>query len=146
VLLIATIEHVADPAGLLEAVARVLKPGGRLMLVTDNTDTLDFRLARKRVWGGYHFPRHWNLFNRASLNLLAARSGLTVTAMDSVISPVNWVYSIRNKLVDSKAPRLLIEQFSLKAPLALAFFTALDLLFHLLGRGALIRMIAQKPK
>jgi len=145
VLLIATIEHVADPVGLLQAVARVLKPGARLLLVTDTTDTLDFLLARKRVWGGYHFPRHWNLFNRNSLDLLAARSGLKATVIDSIVSPVNWVYSIRNRLVDSKAPRWLIEQFSLKAPLALTFFTTLDFAFQLFDRGALMRMVARKP-
>jgi 2-polyprenyl-3-methyl-5-hydroxy-6-metoxy-1,4-benzoquinol methylase len=142
--LIATIEHVADPVGVLRAVNRLLKPGGRAVIVTDNTATLDFTLTHKRVWGGYHFPRHWNLFNRKSLALLAHAAGMKVVALDSVVSPVNWVYSIRNKLVDSKAPEWLVEQFSLKAPLTLGVFTIVDLLFHAVGRGALVKMTVQR--
>lgn len=144
VLLIATIEHVANPVELLRAIARVLKPGGRLVLVTDNTGTLDFRLTKKGVWGGYHFPRHWYLFDRKSLNLLAAKSGFSMAGISSAISPVNWVYSIRNKLVDSDAPSWLVELFSLKTPLPLAIFTILDGIFQLFGRGALLRMVATK--
>jgi len=143
-ILIATIEHVADPVGVLKAVRALLRPGARAVLVTDCTDTLDFRLTRKRVWGGYHFPRHWNLFNRKSLELLAQSAGMQVVAIDSVMSPVNWVYSIRNKLVDSQSPAWLIEQFSLKAPVSLAAFTLLDTLFHLCDRGALIRLTVRR--
>ena len=143
-LLIATIEHVADPVAVLKAVRQLLKPGGRAVIVTDNTDTLDFRLSHKRVWGGYHFPRHWNLFNRKSLQLLAMAAGMKVVAVESVVSPVNWVYSIRNYLVDVKAPSWLVEQFSLKAPISLAVFTLVDLVFHLFGRGALIRLTVER--
>jgi 2-polyprenyl-3-methyl-5-hydroxy-6-metoxy-1,4-benzoquinol methylase len=143
-LLIATIEHVAHPVAVLRAVRELLKPGGRAVIVTDNTDTLDFRLSHKRVWGGYHFPRHWNLFNRKSLELLAKAAGMKVIAVESVVSPVNWVYSIRNYLVDVKAPSWLVEQFSLKAPVSLAIFTVVDLVFHLFGRGALIRLTVER--
>jgi 2-polyprenyl-3-methyl-5-hydroxy-6-metoxy-1,4-benzoquinol methylase len=140
----ATIEHVAAPVAVLRAVNKLLKPGGRAVIVTDNTATLDFRLTRQRVWGGYHFPRHWNLFNRKSLALLAQEAEMRVVSMESVVSPVNWVYSIRNKLVDSKAPTWLVEQFSLKAPVSLAVFTLVDMLFHIFGKGALIRMTVQR--
>jgi SAM-dependent methyltransferase len=143
--LIATIEHVAEPVAVLRAVNALLKPGGRAVIVTDNTSTLDFQLTRQRVWGGYHFPRHWYLFNRRSLRLLAEAAGMQVVSLDSVLSPVNWVYSIRNKLVDSHAPAWLIEKFSLKAPLSLAVFTMLDMLFHVFGKGALVRMTVRKP-
>jgi SAM-dependent methyltransferase len=144
-ILIATIEHVADPVGVLKAVRALLKPGGRAVIVTDSTSTLDFRLTHKRVWGGYHFPRHWNLFNRKSLQLLAKAAGMEVVSIDSVMSPVNWVYSIRNWLVDHRYPSWLVEQFSLKAPLSLAAFTLVDTLFHLAGHGALLRLTVTNP-
>ena len=93
--MIATIEHVDDPTAVLRAVRSLLKPGGRLVIVTDNTDTLDFQLSQTRHWGGYHFPRHWNLFNSATMEAIARKTNLEVETLTTIISPVNWVYSIR---------------------------------------------------
>ena len=105
-LCIQTIEHVADPVALLRAIARVLRPGGRLYLITDSTDSPDFRLAKSRHWGGYHFPRHWNLFNKASMRRLAELGGLSVEQLGTTTSPVNWTYTVRNWLDDWGAPTM----------------------------------------
>ena len=102
-LMIQTIEHVEKPAEVLMAVRNFLKPGGRLVIVTDNTDSLDFRFFKKSYWGGYHFPRHWNLFNRNSLKKLAEKNDFEVASLGTQYSPVNWVYSIHNWLVAKKA-------------------------------------------
>jgi SAM-dependent methyltransferase len=145
VLLIATIEHVDDPAGVLRAVRRLLRPGGRVVIVTDNTATLDFAVFGARHWGGYHFPRHFNLFNRATLERLAAVTELDVDSIETVMSPVNWVYSVRNTLVDWDAPSWLVERFSLRSPLALAFFTLVDSAHQIAGSGALLRAVLRRP-
>lgn len=144
-LLIATIEHVADPPGVLRAARALLKPGGRAVIVTDNTDSPDFKLFGGRHWGGYHFPRHWNLFNPRSLRLLAEKSGFEVESMTTVVSPVNWVYSIRNSLDDLGAPAWLVNRFSLRSPVSLAAFTLFDMLHQLAGRGALLRAVLRRP-
>jgi SAM-dependent methyltransferase len=146
ILLIATVEHVANPLTVLSAAARLLRPGGRVVVVTDNTATLDFRLFGKRHWGGYHFPRHWNLFDKRSLRLLAKQAGLEVETLSTALSPVNWVYSIRNRLVDRQAPRWLVDRFSLKSPASLGAFTLLDGLFNAFGNGALLKLVAKKPR
>jgi ubiquinone/menaquinone biosynthesis C-methylase UbiE len=143
--LIATLEHVDDPAAVLKAAWRLLKPGGRLVIVTDNTGTLDFRLCRRRHWGGYHFPRHWALFNRSNLRKLAANTGFEVERMQTITSPVNWVYSIRNALVDWQAPQWLVERFSLRSVVSLGVFTLVDRLFQLFGHGALIKATLKRP-
>jgi 2-polyprenyl-3-methyl-5-hydroxy-6-metoxy-1,4-benzoquinol methylase len=144
VLLIATVEHVANPLGVLRAAARLLRPGGRAVVVTDNTATLDFRLFGGRHWGGYHFPRHWNLFDKPSLRQLAAQADLEVVELGTVLSPVNWVYSIRNWLVDRRAPSWLVNRFSLKSPVSLGAFTIVDGMFQVFGRGALLKLVARK--
>jgi SAM-dependent methyltransferase len=145
VLLIATVEHVGDPAGVLGAVRELLRPGGRVVIVTDNTATLDFRLSGRRYWGGYHFPRHWNLFSAVTLRALARKVGLEVDTLSTVVSPVNWVYSIRNALDDRGAPRWLVNRFTLKSPVSLAIFTAFDALQQLAGGGALLRAVLRRP-
>lgn len=144
-LLIQTVEHVADPPGLLRAVHRVLRPGGRLLVVTDNTGSLDFRLFRSRHWGGYHFPRHWNLFDEPSLRKLAEVTGFEVATLSTMVSPVNWTYSVRNALDDLDAPRRLVDGFSLTSAPALAVFTAWDALHRAAGRGALLRAVLRRP-
>ena len=144
-LMIQTIEHVADPPAVLSAVRDILQPGGRLIVVTDNTDSLDFKLFKGRCWGGYHFPRHWNLFNPRSLRKLAGKVGLEVESLSTVVSPVNWVYSVRNTLVDSGAPSWLVNQFSLESTASLAAATLFDTLHQLMGRGALLRAVLRRP-
>ncbi len=144
-IMIQTIEHVDDPPAVLRAVRNLLRPGGRLVIVTDNVETLDFRLFGGRHWGGYHFPRHWNLFSRGTLRALADKVGFEVEEMATILSPVNWVYSVRNFLVDYEAPRWLVNRFSLASPGSLAFFTAFDWLYQVLGRGALLRAFLRRP-
>lgn len=142
---IQTIEHVADPRGLLERLHELLRRSGRVVIVTDNTGSPDFQVFRRRYWGGYHFPRHWHLFDRRSIAELAGRVGFAVESVETIVSPVNWTYSIRNLLVDRGAPGWLVDRFGLDAPVALAFFTAFDQAHQLLGRGALLRATLRKP-
>ncbi|MBC7911805.1 MAG: class I SAM-dependent methyltransferase [Pyrinomonadaceae bacterium] len=143
--LIQTIEHVGDPPGILKAVLKLLKPGGRVVIVTDNTDSLDFKMFKGRHWGGYHFPRHWNLFNPKTIKALAEKVGFEVESLKTVVSPVNWVYSIRNTLMDMGAPRWMTNRFSLESTVSLSAFTAFDMLHQLAGKGALMRAILKRP-
>lgn len=143
-LMIQTVEHLEKPPEILAAIKNVLKTGGKLVIVTDNTDSLDFKFFKNRYWGGYHFPRHWNLFNRNSLRKLAARVDFETIDLATQVSPVNWVYSIHNWLADRGKPRWLINQFTLKSTVSLSAFTMLDIGLQKIGRGALLRAILQK--
>jgi len=141
VLLVMTVEHLADPATVLSAVARLLAPGGRVGIITDNTGSPDFRLFGGRHWGGYHFPRHLNLFDRKTLAMLAQKSGLRVERIKTAVSPVNWTYSLRNFIQDwgGHRWRWLSDRLSLHSPVALACFTLLDMPLAMIGRGAILR-------
>jgi SAM-dependent methyltransferase len=141
-----TIEHVERPDETLRGIKRLLKRGGRLVIVTDNTSSLDFKFFKQHYWGGYHFPRHWNLFNRHSLGKLAEKTGFEVVSLKTIISPVNWVYSIHNTLVNRGKPRWLVDSFTLRSTFSLSFFTVLDFIFQKFGRGALLKGILRKPQ
>lgn len=143
--MIQTIEHVEKPDAVLSAVREILKPNGRVVIVTDNTDSIDFGLFKQSYWGGYHFPRHWNLFNQKSLTKLADKTGFEVADLATAVSPVNWVYSIHNALVDKGAPQFFVNRFTLKSFVSLSAFTSLDIVLQKLGKGALLRAILRKP-
>jgi SAM-dependent methyltransferase len=144
-LLIATVEHVDAPVEVLRAVRRLLRPGGRVVVVTDNADSWSFRLFKRRHWGGYHFPRHWYLFEANTIRRLGRRAGLEVDSIGRMVSPVNWTYSIRNALVDWRAPRWLVERFSLASPVSLGGFTILGMIQLLLGQGELMEVVFRRP-
>jgi 2-polyprenyl-3-methyl-5-hydroxy-6-metoxy-1,4-benzoquinol methylase len=144
ILLIMTIEHVADPRATLAKIAELLAPGGRVIIVTDNTGSPDFSIFGGRHWGGYHFPRHTYLFNKPTMRKLAAAAGLEVERLQTGASPVNWVYSLRNWIDDWKGPRWLLPLLSLKSTLALSVFTAWDMLLSLVGLGAILQVVLRK--
>ena len=53
-----TLEHVPDPKGMLEKMARCLKGGdGKLIIQVPTPAGLNWRLFRRRYWSGYHAPR-----------------------------------------------------------------------------------------
>ncbi|MGI8977933.1 MAG: class I SAM-dependent methyltransferase [Pirellulaceae bacterium] len=146
ILLIQTIEHVADPAAILSAARNLLKPGGRIVIVTDDAASPSFKMFRGRHWGGYHFPRHWNLFDRKNLAQLARNCGLQPVKIKSMMSPVNWVYSFHNYLADRRWPAWLANRFTLKSTLSLTFFTLIDQFLTLFGCGSLLCGTLQKPR
>ena len=145
ILMIQTIEHLADPEAMLLSIRRLLKPGGKLVIVTDNTGSVDFNLFKERYWGGYHFPRHWYLFNRYSMQKLAEKTDFEVSYLGTQCSPVNWVYTVHNWLVDIKAPLRLRNAFTLKSTFSLAFFTLVDFVLQKFRRGELLRVKLRKP-
>jgi SAM-dependent methyltransferase len=145
ILLVMTVEHLPDPLGTFRAVARLLAPGGRAVVVTDNVGSPDFTIFGGRHWGGYHFPRHTYLFNRATLARLGEAAGLAVERVATAVSPVNWVYSFRNWLDDWGGPRWMVNHLSLRSTLALGAFTVFDMLLAALGRGAILHGLFRKP-
>lgn len=144
--LIMTIEHVDSPDRMLEDVAKLLKPGGCIGIITDNTGSPDFAIAKGRYWGGYHFPRHWNLFSKGSIRKLAINAGLEVVRIRTLVSPVNWTYTVHNWLKDRGAPSFVYSQFGLEKPLPLAFFTIMDTFLAAIGKGAILGVVLRKPK
>lgn len=145
VFMIQTIEHLINPGEILTSIHRLLKPGGKLLIVTDNTDSIDFNFFKRRYWGGYHFPRHLNLFNRTSVEKLAEKTGYEVAFLGTQYSPVNWVYTIHNWLVDIKAPAWLKNRFTLKSTVSLTVFTLLDIILQKFKKGELLRIKLRKP-
>lgn len=142
------VEHVASPTTVVGNIVRWLKPGGILAIETPNLESIDARLFRKRFWGGYHIPRHWNLFTPRSLERLLVDQGLELERLSFQTGHSFWMYSLHHLLRYGPVPfgRLASAFDPLKGLPFLIGFTAFDRLRAMLGfRTSSMLMIARKP-
>jgi len=146
VVMLQLIEHVDDPVLVCERVFSLLRPGGVFIIETPDLDGLDYRLFKKRWWGHYHFPRHWNLFSRDSLVRMLAERGFEIARAESLISTSAWIISLHNYFKDKRYPDFVWKFFSYKNPLLLGLFVVLDSIRSRLGWGTSNqRVIGRKP-
>lgn len=87
------IEHVDDPKAVIKKVAQWLSPGGVFAIETPNIDSKDAKQFKDSYWGGYHIPRHWNLFTKETLNMLLVDSGLELVDVKYLTGHSFWMYS-----------------------------------------------------
>lgn len=108
ILLRDVLEHVEDDIGLLSRLAGLLKSGGRLVLATQNSRSLNYLLEGsirrvllgQRDWLGWD-PTHLRFYTPATLARALERAGLDATAWRSA-------YLVPNKI---PAPRGLGRQY-----------------------------------
>jgi 2-polyprenyl-3-methyl-5-hydroxy-6-metoxy-1,4-benzoquinol methylase len=94
ILLLNLIEHVADPAAVLQRMHQLLSPRGLILIKTPNVETLDCRIFRHRNWGGFHCPRHFVLFTRESLIELGTQCELAAVETSFTQGAPQWACSI----------------------------------------------------
>lgn len=81
------IEHVRDPAAVLQAAGAALRPGGILALSTGDVTSLCATLSGPR-WHLFNLPEHLFFFSPAALRRLLAAAGCQVV---HVAREINWV-------------------------------------------------------
>jgi 2-polyprenyl-3-methyl-5-hydroxy-6-metoxy-1,4-benzoquinol methylase len=141
------IEHVDNPAAVVRQAARWLAPGGVFAVETPNLDSLDQRLFHPTFWGGYHIPRHWNLFRAETLARLVEECGLTVRATRYQTGHSFWMYSVHHWLryAGRPWPRLARWFDPFKGLPFLAAFTAFDKMRGAMGcKTSAILMLATR--
>lgn len=82
VLLLHVIEHLPNPAKGLSQIARLIRPGGYLVLETPRYDTLWFKLLKGRERSV--IPGHVYYFTQETIQALAHKLGLEVVKLESV--------------------------------------------------------------
>ena len=129
ILLLNLIEHVADPRRVLEKARSLLAPTGLLVIKTPNHRSVDARLFRNENWGGYHCPRHWVIFTRASFEQMARKVGLRVVQASYTQGAPFWTVSVLGWLDRRHAVHITIDHpawtHPFYAPLA-ALFAGID--------------------
>ena len=160
------LEHVDDPRGTLEEVARILRPGGRLIVAVPNFSSAQARWTGA-AWFHLDLPRHLYHFPLAALEELLQSVGFAIASAYHFSlrqNPFGWIQSVLNRFgglprngvytllhrrsagaappFDARARFWLWFWLVLGTPLAL-LATLLETLFR---SGATVHLVARKPQ
>lgn len=140
------IEHLEDPVGAIRKIAYLLEPGGVLAVETPNINSLDAHIFKSTYWGGYHFPRHWHLFNESTLTKLLNLEGMEIVKCSYQTGHSFWMYSLHHFFkYKLKLNRLSVCFDPMRGLLFLVIFTGFDKVRSIFGfRTSSILIIARK--
>jgi len=89
------IEHLLDPRRTIREIHRVLRPGGRLLLLTPDVGSVMARIVGRRWWG--LLDDHYFYFSRQTLRRFLESEGFAierVTALGRVFPVSHWVFKL----------------------------------------------------
>lgn len=137
VIMTQVIEHLWQPNLILDNISKILKKDGFLLIETPNPESFCKRFQGGKYWGGWHRPRHLNLFTKNSMFELANKHGYKVHGYKEITVPAFWIMGFRNYLgITSKdESSFLSRTLSLKSVWALSFFTIVEFLSGVFKAG-----------
>ncbi len=94
------LEHVQSPRAMLQEVARILKPGGTLLVAVPNFGSPEARWGGKR-WFHLDVPRHRTHFTKATLQHALDKAGLTISDTNFFSTEYDFfslVQTVQNKM------------------------------------------------
>jgi SAM-dependent methyltransferase len=94
------IEHLKNPQEAINICHTLLRPGGRLVMLTPNTDALGHRWYRED-WLHLDPPRHLNLFNTKSIHRLTNGAGFIDYRSFTILRDANWTLAGSRALRDA---------------------------------------------
>jgi 2-polyprenyl-3-methyl-5-hydroxy-6-metoxy-1,4-benzoquinol methylase len=129
------IEHLWQPVEVLKKINKSMIPTGLISIETVNISGYDRIFFKKEYWGGYYFPRHFNLFDFDALNKLLKDTGFEAIRHYSLLAPIIWAFSFHAWISRSgnKSMIFLARFFSDRNPVCLAIFTCIDSIALLFG-------------
>jgi SAM-dependent methyltransferase len=146
VLLLHSLEHCSSPADELRSIHRLLRPGGTLVILTENADSTVARAFRGRHWAGYDFPRHPSLFGPRSLRHLAGITGFEVVRIKTVAAAEVWLRSAALLLRDWASLTWLAPMASVAAPLLAGTAWMVEGACNRRESGARLGAVLRKPE
>jgi 2-polyprenyl-3-methyl-5-hydroxy-6-metoxy-1,4-benzoquinol methylase len=103
IVMVHVIEHVPDPISLLKECNRLLKPGGTLVAVTPNVESLGHREFGK-FWRDIDAPRHLHVFSRVTLSKVAGLAGFKNNTVTTTAAHAHFVAGASMVIQRQEAP------------------------------------------
>ena len=133
------IEHLPDPCGTMRHIARILAPGGLLVLKTPNVDGMypraSLRIAKVLgFWGHAEPPGHLFQFSAKTLTLAVQQAELEVVSVHQQRIPISYSFG---------APKQWFR--SAKWAAYCALFVPMAILGPVLASGDDITLVCRKP-
>jgi 2-polyprenyl-3-methyl-5-hydroxy-6-metoxy-1,4-benzoquinol methylase len=146
IVLLQVLEHVEQPRSAIKSLAGLLKKDGLLIIETPNINSLDVKLFNQSYWGGYHFPRHWNLFNIETLTRIVNEQDMNVKAINFLPAQTFWILSFNHLISNRLHMPCMGKIFNPFQNLALlSLFTSFDMVRAKLGfETSNIQIVATK--
>jgi len=91
------IEHLPNPQWVVKECLRLLRPGGKLVMLTPNTDSLGHHWYG-RNWLHLDSPRHLYLFNRTSIQKMFDKVDYSHVSCQAVLRDANWTLAASRSL------------------------------------------------
>ncbi|MBI5659778.1 MAG: class I SAM-dependent methyltransferase [Nitrosomonadales bacterium] len=87
------IEHLYDPENTLKECLRILKPGGKLVVVTPNADSMGAALFGA-FWRGWEPPRHLQIFSVKTLADFLHKAGFNINEIRTSSAGAAVIYRV----------------------------------------------------
>lgn len=136
------LEHVTDPSLALQRAFLLLRPGGYLIGQLPTLSSWEARLFGDR-WGGYHYPRHLQMFSRRGLQGLLEDCGFIEVRTRSA-PHIQTALSVQNALVGAGwRPKMRFGKTPIYSALLLVV-APFEVVAYLADRGGIIDFVAKK--
>jgi len=138
------LEHLFDLPANLRKTFKLLKPKGILFIETPSEEGLDAEIFRINHWGGYHIPRHLQIFSSSTIRKILQRYGFMIEAIEYIPSPNFWTSSVRNFLYRKGIPYAFTRHMNYRNICCMLTFTLLDTVTRTFHPTSNMRVIARK--
>ena len=145
ILLIWALEHCGAPVEEMAVLRRLLRPGGRLIVIAANAESWAWRQFHGRHWAGYDLPRHSCVYSSRTLTKLAEVTGFAVDRLGTSNHPGLWARSTENFLTDWAAPAGLTKMVGRSVALLSPALALASRLRRAEWAGAQLEAILRKP-
>lgn len=94
--LFSVLEHLPSPMNTVKKAHLLLEKGGMLVFEVPNPRSTNARWFKNEYWGGYHTPRHWNLFDIETVKKQFLPVGFELVKLKRSTGHAFWLWSLHN--------------------------------------------------